>query len=264
MKNFSEKNKKIRYLAYILTVIIIVVSSIQVLSFTPAGLNFNLGEYIIVNFADSYTSYYSFPFLFGLYLILNNIEEPNFIHYINRYSKRSNFIRDKLYANMVELIKYISLITVFSMFYSIFNLGFSLKPSKALEDYFSRFDKSIFFDNNLIYIFSSIVFYVLIFTIFINLILLLSQTRMNIGLQIGVYTFFIILLSIMSLGAFGEVIRKYSIFYILSPMRDSGLEYVFSILYGLVLNLLLYKFNIFIFNRRELVMPKGNKIYQNE
>lgn len=81
--------------------------------------NFNFGEMILIMLNDSYTGYFTFPFLLGFILMIQSPVEQNIFFTITRYSNRNEFYKVKHIKILKNVFYYITSICVFSLLVGI-------------------------------------------------------------------------------------------------------------------------------------------------
>ena len=88
MKKYKDlKNKSEIYIIFIYLLVAgsILASFSQLISFKYKYGNFNFGEMILIMFNDSYTGYFTFPFLLGFVLMIQSPVEQNIFFTLTRY-----------------------------------------------------------------------------------------------------------------------------------------------------------------------------------
>lgn len=264
-KNFKKDIKTLYiYIMYLISALVILFSLSYKIPYVSKYDSFNYLEHIIINLTDSYMAYYSFPFLLGFFLIMKNVRKQNIYYVMTRYENRSKYYLNLYVENLKEIIKYLVVIVILSLLSGFGNSKLFFEYSNSFYSYVVE-SGDVKLSINILFTvcFIIILYFLLLFTL-LNLIFLLNHTKLSVGWISFIFVMFIILNAITSLGAFGESLSKISIFSVLLKLSTNYLGNFFKLLLGITLNSVLIYINFYIFNRREIIMPKGNKVYQNE
>lgn len=264
-KNFKKDIKTIYiYAMYFISALVILFSLSYKLPYVTKNESFNYLEHILINLTDSYMAYYSFPFLLGFFLIMKNVRKQNIYYVLTRYESRNKYYFNLYIENLKGIIKYLLIIVILSLLSGFGNSKLFFEYSDSYYRYVIESGDVKLYINILFAVFFIIILYFLLLAIFLNLIFLLNHTKLSVGWMSFIFVIFIILNSITGLGAFGETLSQISIFSVLLKLSNSYLVNIFKVLIGITINAILICINFYIFNRREIIMPKGNKVYQNE
>lgn len=268
MKKYKDlKNKSEIYIIflYLLVTGSILASFSQLISFKYRYGNFNFGEIILIMFNDSYTGYFTFPFLLGFILMLQSPVEQNIFFTLTRYTNRKEFYKVKHTKVIKSLLAYVGCICLFCLIVGIGSSNFGLNISQATKEFAYIYLLVNFETNNLILeIFKLVILEALLLYFFALVHALLIQFRISQALVFVIYTSLLIIAAGMSLGFFGEMIRDFSLFSLASSINRRGIKFIYrlGVLSGIDLILLILNFKIF--ENKDINLPKGSKEYQNE
>lgn len=268
MKKFKElKNKDDFYIAfiYLLVACAILANFSQLIVLKYKFGNFNFGEMILIMFNDSYTGYFSFPFLLGFVLMVQSPVEQNIFFTLTRYSYRKEFYKNKHLKVIKSLICYVLSICAFSIIVGIGNADFDMRISKATRKFSEIYLFGNFETNMLILEIIKIICLQGLLMYFFSLVhALLTQFRMSQSIVFVIYTSIMIIMAGMTLGFLGEPLKAFSLFSIAGSVYEYGINFVsrFGILAFIDVILILLNFKIF--ENKDIMLPKGSKQYQNE
>lgn len=266
MKNFNifKKDFYINFIYFLLASSILANFS-QIIMFKYKFGNFNLGELIIIMFNDSYTGYFTFPFLLLFILMIESPIEENIFFLLVRFDSRKHFYKHKHNKVIKILVLYLIFICLFSIITNIvnFNIGnnISLATIKFAEIYLSGH----FETNNLILeILKIIILQGLLLYLFTLMYLFLTQFKISQSLVFIIYTTVLIIMAGMSLGFFGKYLKQFSVFYLASSINNHNISFVTRLILFILIDLMLFLLNFKIFKIKDISLPKGSKQYQNE
>lgn len=268
MKKYKDlKNKSEIYIIflYLLVTGSILASFSQLISFKYRYGNFNFGEIILIMFNDSYTGYFTFPFLLGFILMLQSPVEQNIFFTLTRYTNRKEFYKVKHTKVIKSLLAYVACICLFCLLVGIGSSNFGLNISQATKEFAKIYLLGNFETNNIILeIFKLVILEALLLYFFALVHAFLIQFRIPQALVFVIYTSLLIIAAGMSLGFFGDVIKDFSLFSLASSINGRGIKFIYrlGVLTGIDLILLILNFKIF--ENKDINLPKGSKQYQNE
>lgn len=255
---------------YIIFIYLLVAGSIfasfsQLISFKYKYGNFNFGEMILIMFNDSYTGYFTFPFLLGFILMLQSPVEQNIFFTLTRYTNRKEFYKNKHSKVIKSLLAYVACICLFCLIVGLGSSNFGLNISESTKEYANIYLLGNFETNNLILeIFKLVILQALLLYFFALVHAFLIQFRIPQSLVFVIYTSILIIAAGMSLGFLGDVIKDFSLFSLVSSINGRGIKFIYrlGVLSGIDLILLILNFKIF--ENKDINLPKGSKEYQNE
>lgn len=261
------KNKSNIYIIFIYLLVAgsILASFSQLIDFKYKYGNFNFGEMILLMFNDSYTGYFTFPFLLGFILMIQSPVEQNIFFTITRYTNRKEFYKNKHKKVIKSILAYVACICLFCLIVGIgsSNLGFNI--SQATKEFAQIYLLGDFETNNLILeIFKLVILQALLLYFFSLVHALLIQFRISQALVFVIYTGILIIAAGMSLGFFGDVIKDFSLYSLASSINGPGIKFIYRLLVLACIDLLLLILNFKIFENKDINLPKGSKQYQNE
>lgn len=261
------KNKSNIYIIFIYLLVAgsILASFSQLIDFKYKYGNFNFGEMILLMFNDSYTGYFTFPFLLGFILMIQSPVEQNIFFTITRYTNRKEFYKNKHKKVIKSILAYVAFICLFCLIVGIgsSNLGFNI--SQATKEFAQIYLLGDFETNNLILeIFKLVILQALLLYFFSLVHALLIQFRISQALVFVIYTGILIIAAGMSLGFFGDVIKDFSLYSLASSINGRGIKFIYRLLVLACIDLLLLISNFKIFENKDINLPKGSKQYQNE
>lgn len=268
MKKYKDlKNKSQIYIIFIYLLVAgsILASFSQLISFKYKYGNFNFGEMILIMFNDSYTGYFTFPFLLGFVLMIQSPVEQNIFFTLTRYTNRKEFYKNKHKKVIKSLLDYVGCICLFCLIVGIGSSNFGFSISQAGKEFANLYLLGNFETNNLILeIFKLVILETLLLYFFALVHALLIQFRISQALVFVIYTSLLIIAAGMSLGFFGDVIKDFSLFSLASSINGRGIKFIYrlGVLTGIDLILLILNFKIF--ENKDINLPKGSKLYQNE
>lgn len=255
---------------YIIFIYLLVAGSIfasfsQLISFKYKYGNFNFGEMILIMFNDSYTGYFTFPFLLGFVLMIQSPVEQNIFFTLTRYTNRKEFYKDKHIKVIKSLLAYVACICLFCLIVGIGSSNFGFNISQATKEFAKIYLLWNFETNNIILeIFKLVMLQVPLLYFFALVHAFLIQFRIPQALVFVIYTSILIIAAGMSLGFFGDVIKDFSLFSLASSINGRGIKFIYrlGVLTGIDLILLILNFKIF--ENKDISLPKGSKQYQIE
>ncbi|MBZ2385746.1 hypothetical protein K8P03_00195 [Anaerococcus murdochii] len=268
MKKYKDlKNKSEIYIIflYLLVTGSILASFSQLISFKYRSGNFNFGEIILIMFNDSYTGYFTFPFLLGFILMLQSPVEQNIFFTLTRYTNRKEFYKVKHTKVIKSLLAYVACICLFCLIVGIGSSKFGFNISQTTKEFANIYLLGNFETNNLILeIFKLVSLEALLLYFFALVHGFLIQFRIPQALVFVIYTSLLIIAAGMSLGFFGDEIKDFSLFSLASSINGRGIKFIYrlGVLTGIDLILLILNFKIF--ENKDINLPKGSKEYQNE
>lgn len=268
MKKYKGlRNKKDIYISfiYLLLACAILASFSQLTSLAYRYGNFNFGELIIIMFNDSYTGYFTFPFLLGFILIIESPVEQNIMFTLTRYPSRKLYYKEKHLKIMRSVLSYIAIICLFCIIIGIYNSNFSNNISMATRSFANIYlFEDIETDNLIFEIVKIIILQSLLFYFFSLVHTLLTQFKISQSMVFIIYTGIQIIMAGISLGFMGERIKPFSLFSISSSVYGYGLMFIHRLLILITIDFLLLIINFKIFEHKDIVLAKGSKQYQNE
>lgn len=268
MKKYKDlKNKSQIYFIFIYLLVAgsILASFSQLISFKYKYGNFNFGEMILIMFNDSYTGYFTFPFLLGFVLMIQSPVEQNIFFTLTRYTNRKEFYKNKHTKVIKSLLAYVGCICLFCLIVGIGSSNFGFNISQATKEFAKIYLLGNFETNNIILeIFKLVILQVLLLYFFSLVHGFLIQFRISQALVFVIYTGILIIAAGMSLGFFEDVIKDFSLFSLASSINGRGIKFIYrlGVLTGIDLILLILNFKIF--ENKDINLPKGSKEYQNE
>lgn len=268
MKKYKDlKNKNEIYIIFIYLLVAgsILASFSQLISFKYKYGNFNFGEMILIMFNDSYTGYFTFPFLLGFVLMIQSPVEQNIFFTLTRYTNRKEFYKNKHKKVIKSLLDYVGCICLFCLIVGIGSSNFGFNISQTTKEFANIYLLGNFETNNLILeIFKLVILEALLLYFFALVHGFLIQFRIPQALVFVIYTSLLIIAAGMSLGFFGDEIKDFSLFSLASSINGRGIKFIYrlGVLTGIDLILLILNFKIF--ENKDINLPKGSKEYQNE
>lgn len=265
MKKYKDLKTFYIIFIYLLVAGSILASFSQLISFKYKYGNFNFGEMILIMFNDSYTGYFTFPFLLGFILMLQSPVEQNIFFTLTRYTNRKEFYKNKHTKVIKSLLAYVGCICLFCLLVGIGSSNFGLNISKASKEFANIYLLGIFETDKLILeIFKLVILETLLLYFFALVHALLIQFRISQALVFVIYTSLLIIAAGMTLGFFGDVIKDFSLYSLASSINGRGIKFIYrlGVLSGIDLILLILNFKIF--ENKDINLPKGSKEYQNE
>lgn len=265
MKKYKDLKKFYIISIYLLVAGSILASFSQLLSFKYKYGNFNFGEMILIMFNDSYTGYFTFPFLLGFILMIQSPVEQNIFFTLTRYTNRKEFYKNKHTKVIKSLLAYVACICLFCLIVGIGSSNFGFNISQASKEFANLYLLGNFETNNIILeIFKLVILQASLLYFFALIHDLLIQFRISQSLVFVIYTSILSIAAGMSLGFFGEVIKDFSLYSLASSINGRGIKFIYrlGVLTGIDLILLILNFKIF--ENKDISLPKGSKEYQNE
>ena len=265
MKKYKDLKTFYIIFIYLLVAGSILASFSQLISFKYRYGNFNFGEIILIMFNDSYTGYFTFPFLLGFILMLQSPVEQNIFFTLTRYTNRKEFYKVKHTKVIKSLLAYVACICLFCLIVGIGSSNFGFNISQATKEFAKIYLLGNFETNNIILeIFKLVILLALLLYFFSLVHALLIQFRISQSLVFVIYTGILIIAAGMSFGFFGDVIKDFSLFSLASSINGRGIKFIYrlGVLTGIDLILLILNFKIF--ENKDINLPKGSKEYQNE
>lgn len=255
---YTKKWNKYLYCSYFLLALVIVFNTIF---FGNETEKFNFGELTILNLIEVYTANFCFPFIIGFFLIMYNVKRPSIVFEISRMESRDNFYNHCYIDNIKIVLRYLCFIVIVTFLASIGNSKFGFSYSEQFVRYFINEKLNINLNIPLIFqIILAIFLYFMLLLFLINFIFSLNLLNLNVGLVSFIYLISIILMTVLYISS-GEKYRLFSIIGIFTVMHGN---LIVRIILSIILNIAIYYFNLNIFKRKEINLPKGNKRYQNE
>lgn len=265
MKKYKDLKTFYIIFIYLLVAGSILASFSQLISFKYKYGNFNFGEMILIIFNDSYTGYFTFPFLLGFILMIQSPVEQNIFFTLTRYTNRKEFYKVKHIKVIKSLLAYVACICLFCLIVGLGSSNFGLNISQATKEFSKIYLLGNFETNNLILeIFKLVILEALLLYFFAQVHAFFIQFRISQSLVFVIYTSLLIIAAGMSLGFFGDVIRDFSLYSLASSINGRGIKFIYrlGVLSGIDLILLILNFKIF--ENKDINLPKGSKEYQNE
>ena len=244
MKKFKElKNKEDFYIGfiYLLVAFAILANFSQLIVLKYKFGNFHFGELILIMFNDSYTGYFTFPFLLAFIMMLQSPVEQNIFFVLSRYSSRNDFYRNKHFKILKSVIYYVVSMYIFSTIVGNFETNIVIY----------EIGKIIILQGLLLYFFSL-------------LHALLTQFRISQSLVFVIYTGILIIMAGSTLGFLGEHLRQFSLFSISGSVYGYGINFIGRCGILVFVDAMLLLLNFKIFENKDIALPKGSKQYQNE
>lgn len=268
MKKFKGlKNKEDFYIGfiYLLVACAILANFSQLIGLKYKFGNFNFGEMILIMFNDSYTGYFTFPFLLGFVLMIQSPVEQNIFFALTRYSNRKEFYKNKHVKVIKSVICYVLSICAFSIIVGIGDTGFDMSISIATKKFLEIYLFGNFETNMLILeIIKIIVLQTLLLYFFSLVHAFLTQFRISQSVVFIIYTSIMIVMAGMSLGYLGEQLKAFSLFSIAGSVYEYGINFFSRLGILAFIDLILILLNFKIFENKDIMLPKGSKQYQNE
>ncbi|HEM4335276.1 hypothetical protein QE612_06920 [Streptococcus suis] len=268
MKKFRDiKNKNEIYIGfiYLLVACAVLANFSQLIVLKYKFGNFNFGEMIIVMFNDSYTGYFTFPFLLGFILMLQSPVEQNIYFTLTRFSSRYKFYKNKHLKVIRTVISYIFSICIFSLITGIGNADFGLRISMATQKFSEIYLLGNFESDFLILeILKIVILQSLLLYFFALLHAFLTQFRISQSIVFVIYTGILIFMAGITLGFFGELIKPFSLFSIAGSVYGHGIGFIPRVVMLILIDTFLLVLNFKIFGNKDIMLPKGSKQYQNE
>lgn len=265
MKKFKDLKTFYIIFIYLLVAGSILASFSQLIRFKYEYGNFNFGEMILIMFNDSYTGYFTFPFLLGFVLMIQSPVEQNIFFTLTRYTNRNEFYKNKHTKVIKSLLVYVACICLFCLIVGIGSSNFGLNISQATKEFAKIYLLGNFETNNIILEISKLVILEALLLYFFALVHgFLIQFMIPQALVFVIYTGILIIAAGMSLGFFGDVIKDFSLFSLASSINGRGIKFIYrlGVLTGIDLILLILNFKIF--ENKDISLPKGSKQYQIE
>ena len=265
MKKYKDLKTFYIIFIYLLVAVSILASFSQLISFKYKYGNFNFGEMILIMFNDSYTGYFTFPFLLGFVLMIQSPVEGNIFFTLTRYTNRREFYKNKHTKVIKSLLAYVGCICLFCLIVGIGSSNFGFNISQATKEFAKIYLLGNFETNNIILeIFKLVILQVLLLYFFSLVHAFLIQFRIPQALVFVIYTSVLIIAAGISLGFFGEMIKDFSLYSLASSVNGRGIKFIYrlGVLTGIDLILLILNFKIF--ENKDISLPKGSKQYQNE
>lgn len=264
-KNLKNKSEIYIIFIYLLVAGSILVNFTQLITFKYKYGNFNFGELILLMFNDSYTGYFTFPFLLGFILMIQSPVEKNIFFTLTRYTNRKEFYKDKHTKVIKSLLAYVDWICLFCLIVGLESSNFGLNISQPTKEFAKIYLLGNFETNNLILeLFKLIILQALLLYFFSLVHALLIQFRLSQALVFVLYTSILIIAAGMNLGFFGEMVKDFSLYSLASSINGRGIKFIYRLLVLAGIDLLLLILNFKLFENKDITLPKGSKQYQNE
>ena len=265
MKKYKDLKKFYIIFIYLLVAGSILASFSQLISFKYKYGNFNFGEMILIMFNDSYTGYFTFPFLLGFILMIQSPVEQNIFFTLTRYTNRKEFYKNKHTKVIKSLLVHVACICLFCLIVGIGSSNFGFNISQATKEFANLYLLGNFETNNIILeIFKLVILEALLLYFFALVHAFLIQFRISQSLVFVIYTSILSIAAGMSLGFFGEVIKDFSLYSLASSINGRGIRFIYRLLALAGIDLILLILNFKIFENKDISLPKGSKQYQNE
>lgn len=260
MKKYKDLKTFYIIFIYLLVAGSILASFSQLISFKYKYGNFNFGEMILIMFNDSYTGYFTFPFLLGFVLMIQSPVEQNIFFTLTRYTNRNEFYKNKHTKVIKSLLVYVACICLFCLIVGIGSSNFGFNISQATKEFAKIYLLGNFETNNIILEISKLVILEALLLYFFALVHgFLIQFMIPQALVFVIYTGILIIAAGMSLGFFGDVIKDFSLFSLASSINGRGIKFIYrlGVLTGIDLILLILNFKLF--ENKDINLPKGSK-----
>ena len=265
MKKYKDLKTFYIIFIYLLVAGSILASFSQLISFKYKYGNFNFGEMILIMFNDSYTGYFTFPFLLGFILMIQSPVEQNIFFTLTRYTNRKEFYKNKHTKVIKSLLVHVACICLFCLIVGIGSSNFGFNISQATGGFANLYLLGNFETNNIILeIFKLVILEALLLYFFALVHAFLIQFRISQSLVFVIYTSILSIAAGMSLGFFGEVIKDFSLYSLASSINGRGIRFIYRLLALAGIDLILLILNFKIFENKDISLPKGSKQYQNE
>lgn len=260
MKKYKDLKTFYIIFIYLLVAGSILASFSQLISFKYKYGNFNFGEMILIMFNDSYTGYFTFPFLLGFILMIQSPVEQNIFFTLTRYTNRKEFYKNKHTKVIKSLLVHVACICLFCLIVGIGSSNFGFNISQATKEFANLYLLGNFETNNLILeIFKLVILEALLLYFFALVHALLIQFRISQSLVFVINTGILIIAAGMSLRFFGDVVKDFSLFSLASSINGRWIKFIYrlGVLTGIDLILLILNFKIF--ENKDISLPKGSK-----
>lgn len=266
MKSFDAKLQnqgKWIWLIFFLVIASILANMSQAI--TVSRTKFHFGEMILIMLNDSYTGFYAFPFLFG-FLISGLFQQDTNIYYqIIRYRNKKQLFNETMWNLLRITFMFLGAIILFSFLAGCGNSGWGVALSDAFntytEAYLGGIPKAKCVGINVV---ETVFMHVLLFLFYALFQYILIQTFSVKTISFLIYNVSIFLFGAMSLGYFGTSGEKISVNSIAGLVYKGRANLCERMLLLLVLDLIMYFMNRYIFVNKDISLPKGNKQYQEE
>lgn len=268
MKRYNETTKKQQIylgMVYLFAGCSMLANLSQLLPLKHLYGEFHHGEMILIMLNDSYTGIFAFPFLLSFLLMVLTPREPNLFFLLTRFKSRRAYIRAKLSSVFKHVLFYYVCICLFSSIVGIGSSQFGTGISDATRAYADQYLLGTFATNSLIWEMVKIALLQGALLFFFTMVyLVLNQANLSQVFAFIVYTMILTLNAGVALGFFGAALEPFSIYALAGSVYNGGLGFGLRwlILAGIDVALLVLYCGIF--EKKDVVMPKGNKQYQNE
>lgn len=227
--------------------------------------DFNHGELLLIMLNDSYTGYFTFPFLLSFFLMVLTPKEQNIFFLLTRYRSRREYIRARHSSVIKNVLFYFGSICLFSIIAGIGSSKFGIGISDATKEYAKIYLLGEFTSNNLIWeIVKIITLQGLLLYFFTMVHLVLNQLNISQVIVFIIYAIVLFLNAGAALGFFGNMLEPFSVFSLAGSIYKYGLGFWLRVLILSAVDMLLLILYFGIFEKKDIVMPKGSKEYQNE
>lgn len=166
---------------------------------------------------------------------------------------------------MKSVLCYVISICIFSIIVGIGNTNLDISMSTAIKQFSEIYLFGDFETNMLIFeILKIIVLQGLLLYFFSLVHSFLVQFRISQSVVFVIYTGILIIMAGMTLGFFGEIIKPFSLFSIAGSVYGYGMKFICRLGILVLIDILLLLLNFKVFENKDIMLPKGNKQYQNE
>lgn len=235
MKKYKDLKKFYIIFIYLLVAGSILASFSQLISFKYKYGKFNFGEMILIMFNDSYTGYFTFPFLLGFILMIQSPVEQNIFFTLTRYTNRKEFYKNKHTKVIKSLLVHVACICLFCLIVGIGSSNFGFNISQATKEFANLYLLGNFETNNLILeIFKLVILEALLLYFFALVHALLIQFRISQSLVFVINTGILIIAAGMSLRFFGDVVKDFSLFSLASSINGRWIKFIYRLEFWLV------------------------------
>lgn len=268
MKKFNTTSKKQDlYLGIIclLAGFAILANFFQLLPLKHQYGSFNFGETILIMLNDSYTGFFTFPFLLSFFLMVLAPKEQNIFFLLTRFKSRREYLKVKHTGILKNVLFYYACICLFSIIVGISSSRFGTGISDATKEYAKIYLLGEFASNSLIWeVIKIIILQGLLLYFFTMVHLVLNQLNLSQVLVFIIYTTILILNAGLGLGYFGNKLEPFSVYVLAGSICNYGLGFGLRLAILATIDLILLVLYYGIFEKKDIVLPKGNKQYQNE
>ncbi len=259
------RNELYLFIIYFLTGCSILASFSQFISLSNKFGAFNIGELILIMFNDSYTGCFAFTFLYFFIVVLLLPVEQNIYYKIIRYGNRIEYFIEKQKIILINLIVYITVIVIFSILIGAVNSNLDIYISQSTQKFSELYLQGKFESDNLIIEILKIIFSkFLLLYFFASIHLFLSNFKIPLSISFCINTSIMVIMIAMFLGYFGDFGIRMSLFSLSGSIYPFGFGFFQRILILILIDITFFIINLKIFQIKDIILPKGNKQYQNE